>query len=102
MAAKNNQIGFRLPPDYVDIFHEEAKRQGISIHEFAKKMSVQGMISTQNGGEHDQLVAKNTIFSVCLLQELIKKILPEIESNAALSDATTKAIEAIKSADIEV
>jgi len=102
MVKKTNQIGFRLPPDYVDSFHAEAQKQGISVHEFAKKMTIQGFISTQNGGEQDQLIAKNTIFSVCLLQELMKANLSETESNHAINEATKKALDAIKSAGIEV
>lgn len=102
MVQKSNQVGFRLPPDFVDSFHEEASKQKISIHEYAKNMAIKGFNSSQSGGENDQLIAKNTIFSVCLLQELLIKTLPENDSQSAITEAKNKAIDAIKSANIEV
>lgn len=102
MVKKSNQVAFRLPPDYVDLFANEASKQGISIHEYGKKMAIQGFISQQNGGEHTSLLVKNTVFSVMILHELVAKLLPIESSDDAIKTATHNALNALKSAGIEV
>ncbi|MCX4116726.1 hypothetical protein [Aeromonas hydrophila] len=76
--TRQNQVSFKLTDEaLLQQFKHEAKRRGISIHEYGRQMAIAGHLASDSRSEiADAMVKTNTIV-LTTLRRLVKEVSPE-------------------------
>lgn len=70
--TRQNQVSFKMTDEsLLQEFKYEAKRRGISIHEYGRQMAILGHSSLQNDTERNEAILRTTVTTLATLRRLV-------------------------------